>query len=303
MRPRERTLLAVAILTSALSAAGAIHAAGAVRLVPESAIYVDAVGSPVGTPTSISCDAETLAFTDRNARRIVLFDLEGESITARGEIVLPELPLPRGIALSEAGRIYVLDDKLRKIAKLTADATFEGYVELDGFDGRKPVPRAIAVGPGDALYVLDVHGSRVLVLSDDGATRRSVSLPSGRGGLSDLAVGPDGSVYILDSVRSRVLVVRADGDVAEPLGETLEEDLDFAGAIAVDDGGRLFIVDRNGGGVVMLGTDGEFRGRQLTWGWREGQLRDPADVCSDGRGRVFVAERQNRRIQVFTVLD
>ena len=70
-------------------------------------------------------------------------------------------------------------------------------------------------------------------------------------------------------------------------------------ALAVDHLGRLFIVDENGGGIVILGPDGSFQGRQSNMGWKPGSLRYPSGLCVDTAGMMFVADRGNNRIQVF----
>ena len=40
----------------------------------------------------------------------------------------------------------------------------------------------------------------------------------------------------------------------------------------MDNRGTLYVVDENGGGIVILGRDGSYMGRQLSLGWNEGLL-------------------------------
>ena len=40
--------------------------------------------------------------------------------------------------------------------------------------------------------------------------------------------------------------------------------------------------------------------RYFELGWTDGLLRWPSSVCSDGRGGLYVADRENNRIAVFS---
>jgi hypothetical protein len=69
--------------------------------------------------------------------------------------------------------------------------------------------------------------------------------------------------------------------------------------LTTDNRGTIYIVDENGGGIVILGVDGTFVGRQLTMGWTEGLLYYPSQICINGKGEVFIADRGNSRVQIF----
>jgi hypothetical protein len=87
-----------------------------------------------------------------------------------------------------------------------------------------------------------------------------------------------------------------------PLTKSLREYLNFPTSITTDNRGTIFIVDQNGGGIVILGKDGSFVGRQLSMGWNEGLLYYPAQMSINEKGEAFIADRGNSRIQIFTVI-
>ena len=62
-------------------------------------------------------------------------------------------------------------------------------------------------------------------------------------------------------------------------------------------------MDENGGGIVILGQDGSFLGRQLSMGWNEGLLYYPTQMCINERGEVFIADRGNSRIDIFMIVQ
>jgi hypothetical protein len=73
----------------------------------------------------------------------------------------------------------------------------------------------------------------------------------------------------------------------------------FPASIAITDRGLLLVVDQHGNGVVVLGPDGSFLGRQLSIGWSDGFLYYPGQICLDARGDAFIADRGNHRVQAF----
>jgi hypothetical protein len=61
-------------------------------------------------------------------------------------------------------------------------------------------------------------------------------------------------------------------------------------------------VDENGAGIVILGQDGSFLGRQLTMGWNEGLLYYPSQMCINDKDEAFIADTGNSRVQVFSIV-
>jgi hypothetical protein len=56
-------------------------------------------------------------------------------------------------------------------------------------------------------------------------------------------------------------------------------------------------------GVVVLGNDGSYQGRQLTLGWSEGSVYYPSQLCVNEKGIAAIADRGNHRVQVFTTVQ
>lgn len=286
-------------ITTAAMAITLCAAAEAVRMRPLLSIYVDAKGGGLRSPSAVAFGRDVLAVGDTGNGRIVTYAVAAETVRAQGELALAQVPVPIALAYLSTGEMLALDGRARRIARLDASGAFTSFLEPPGLPGPF-VPRSLAVGPQDRIHVLDVGGGRLLVLDAAGAVQATVPLPAELGFASDVAVGPRGEAYVLDSVGRRVWVARSGEKALTPLGDVLTEDVEFPTAIAADEG-RLFLLDENGGGVVVLGQDGSFRGRPLAMGWKEGFLRYPVDACVDTAGRVFVAERGNNRIQMFAV--
>jgi DNA-binding beta-propeller fold protein YncE len=93
-----------------------------------------------------------------------------------------------------------------------------------------------------------------------------------------------------------------DANSFSPFTKSLREYLNFPTNITTDKKGTLYIVDENGSGIVLLGQDGSYLGRQLSMGWNEGLLYYPSQMCINEKGEVFIADRGNSRVQVFTLV-
>jgi DNA-binding beta-propeller fold protein YncE len=299
MKRRARIGLALCL---AAAAAVAVAAEGP-RLRVAGGIYADSKGAPLREPEGVACDSKgLLAVADTGNGRIVLFDVRGQQVVPRTELSFPELPYPIRLQIDSTGGILALDGKLRKIGRISAAGEFRGYVDLSGAGGAV-VPRSFRLDGKDGLYVLDAARARVFALSGDGKLVREVKFPPDARFVSDLALDGKGTLFLVDSVGRRLLSAVSDATVASPLGGGLNDDVAFPIALAADGTGHVFVADQNGDGIVLVGSDGSFRGRFSATGWKEGLLRYPSAIAVDGKGLVFVADRGNSRVQVFELSE
>ena len=295
---RLSALVAVAVMGTVASD----PRAEGVRLRVLTGIYADAKGAGLRSPEGVaSPEAGRIVVADTGNGRLVEYQVTPESVTAQGEMSFPELPAPIRLAGRPKGDLYVLDGKARRIARISGGA-FAGWVD-PAAEG-EIVPRSLRLDGAGNLWILDVAKPRVLVLGKEDKLSRVVLLPPTAGAFySDLAVGPHGDLFVLESVGRRVWTVAANASEAKLFGPELASELDFASSLAVDASGRIFVADQNGGGIVVLGPDGSFQGRQSGPGWKEGLLRYPSALAIDAAGRLLVADRGNQRVSVFGLVE
>jgi sugar lactone lactonase YvrE len=283
----------------------ATDASEGVKLRSLPAIYADDRGSGLRQPEGVAFDGKSLlAVADTGNKRLLKYTIAGSQVTPAGEIRLSEIPCPIKVQIGSRGELFALDGKSRRIARISPAGEFKGYVQPSGDGQAGPlIPRSFTIDREDNLYVLDVFQARVLVLDPAGRTQRTIAYPKKHGFLSDLAVDDKGTVFAIDSVGRRVFVARRADIALTPLTGGMQADMAFPTAIAVDDQGRIYVADQNGDGIVILGADGSFRGRQAGTGWKEGSLRYPSGLCAGTAGTIFVADRENGRVQMFAVLE
>jgi sugar lactone lactonase YvrE len=296
-----RSLLILSCLGGLCAEAGAAEGN---RLRFVTAIYLDDKGGGLRQPEGVACnDRSTLIVGDTGRGRLLRYTVEDRNVKPAGEMSAPQLSAPIRVEINSKDEVFALDGKQRRIVRFDGKGAFAGYLEPEGVPAPASiVPRSFKIGRDDAIYVLDVFSARVLVLAPDGKYLRHVPFPKEYGFFSDLAVDSRGKIYLLDSLRATVHAAAKDAREFSLMAKSLRAHLSFPTSIAVDGRGTLYLVDEHGGGIVLVGQDGAVLGRQLAMGWNEGLVNSPSQVCLNDKGQVFIADRGNSRVQVFSIV-
>jgi hypothetical protein len=267
-------------------------------------IYLDDKGGGIKEPEGVACnDKSILVIGDTGNDRLLRYTLEEKNLKAGIEIKIPQLSNPIRVQMNSKGEIFALDGKKRRIVRLSPEGAFKSDVDPEGIPSLSAfVPRSFKIDKNDNIYILDIFTGRVLVLNPEGKYQKQIPFPKEYGFFSDLSVDSKGNILLIDCVKAMVFSAPKDSNGFSALTKSLREYLDFPTSLTTDNRGTIYIVDENGGGIVILGADGTFVGRQLTMGWTEGLLYYPSQICINGKGEVFIADRGNSRIQIFTVV-
>ena len=278
--------------------------AEAVKLRYVQSIYVDEKGIGIKQPEGVaSNDKSLLIVGDTGNDRLLQFTVQEKSVKAGPELKIPQLSSPIRVQINSKGEIFALDGKKRRIIRLNPDGTFKGYVDAEGVPSPSTfVTRSFKIDTNDNIYILDIFSARVLILNPEGKYQREVPFPKDYGFFSDLSVDSKGNLMLVDSVKAMVFSAQKDSNSFSPLTKSLREYLNFPTSMTTDNKGMTYLVDENGGGIVILGRDGSYVGRQLTMGWNEGFLYYPSQMSINDKGEAFIADRGNSRVQVFTIV-
>lgn len=266
-------------------------------------LYFDEKGGNLKQPEGVACNEKSLLIVgDTENDRLVQYTFQDKILKGGSDIKIPQLSNPIRLQLNSKGEIFALDGKKRRILRLTPEGSFKSYVEPEGVPSPSTfVPRSFKIDRNDNLYILDIFMGRVLVLNPEGKYQKQIPFPKDYGFFSDLSVDSKGTILLIDCVRAMVFSAAKDSNSFSPLTKSLREYLSFPTSVT-DSRGSVYIVDENGGGIVILGGDGSFVGRQLTMGWNEGLLYFPSQMCVNEKGEVFIADRGNSRVQIFTLV-
>jgi hypothetical protein len=288
-------------LLLALALAPSAARGQSVVLVHEGTIYSDANEGALKAPEGVACtDNGHVVVADTGNKRLVLFTFKDGRLGGGTEVKLDQLPAPYRVQIDAKGDVHVLDLKTRKVVRVAANGSYGGMLLPKGIDGATEiVPTSFKIDPAGNYYLLDGKGRRVLVLDPGGNVTAQVQLPKESGVVSDIAVGAGGMLYAVDAVSAVVWTAEKGAATFRPLTASLKDRMSFPTYLTASKG-RLFIVDQNGNGIVILGVDGSYQGRQLSIGWSEGLVNYPAQLCVTDLGAAFIADRYNNRVQAFT---
>lgn len=289
--------------TKLLALAAAVLGPALVRAEPvvftyTEAVYIDSKEGPLRSPEGVACDDHgALVVADTGNSRLVTYTVRADGVATGTELKLPQLVAPVRVQLDPQGGTVVLDRKGSRLLRFDAKGAYVGAVEPKGDLPGTFAPVAFKLDADRNVWVLDGAG-RVVVLDPAGAVTRTLALP--KGVFTDLAVDPAGTVYAVDAGQAMVWSAAKGATAFTPLSKSLKDEMSFPGYLVAAKG-KLLIVDQVGHGVVVVGTDGSFQGRQLSYGMSEGLLQYPGQLCLTEKGDVFVADRNNNRVDRYTI--
>ena len=307
--PKIRILVLICFFANAVFLASLSTGGAAVKFRYITSIYFHRSNDkevPFKQPEGVACNNNgILIVADSGNGRLLRYILQGEVPgTDSVEIRVDQLLYPAKIEINSKGEIYAFDRKKRSLVRLTPEGAFKDYLDPIGLPPPNSyVPRSFTLDMNDNVYVLDILSERVLVLTPEGKYLRQIKFPEKYGFFSDIAVDFKGTVLLVDSVGGVVFSASNNAANFTPLTESLKEYVRFPSSMVTDSRGRIYLVDRNGGSIVLLGQEGSFLGRQSGFGWKEGRLNYPSQVCINGEGEVFVADTRNNRVQIFEAVE
>jgi len=302
----SKTLLIIAGLLVSLLFFHLPLSVGAMKFRYTTSIYADDKGLGLKQPEGVACSGESLLIVaDSGNGRLLRYSIkDGEIEVGTVEIKLDQISYPIKTEINSTGEIYILDRKQRSIVRFSPAGEFRGYLQPAELPSPTAyVPRSFTMDSNDNIYILDILSERVLVLDPGGRYVRQIKFPQDYGFFSDLAVDFRGTILVVDVVDGKVFSAVKNSASFSPLTSGLKEYVRFPASLTTDDRGRIYLVDRNGGSIIILGQDGSFLGRQSGMGWKEGSLNYPAQMCINKKGEIFVADTNNSRVQVFLMVE
>jgi DNA-binding beta-propeller fold protein YncE len=170
-------------------------------------------------------------------------------------------------------------------------------------------PLGIGFDKAGDLYVADVADSPTVidVFGPDGTFLRSFGAGSSLNHPNGIAVAADGTVYVTDTGNGRLVVFDASGSQIGSVGRGVAVgNLGLPVGVAIDDHGRVQVVDSSAAMVqvyapIEAGALGPaYMDSYGENGTGDGQLSFPNGLAADSRGRLFVADWGNDRLEVWS---
>jgi hypothetical protein len=285
-----RGALVIGLLTGWISSARA----ESIAFSHASSIYVDANQGALKGPEGVACSAKAVVVADTGNQRLVTYSMKGGMVDGGTELKFAQLGSPVCVEIDSKGNVIALDGRAHRAVRVGPSGAYAGYVDPAG-----TTVTAFKLDASDKAYLLDGSTRRVIVVDALGKPARQIALPE-KGIFTDVAVDAGGVVYVVEVLEAMVWSADGSATAFKPLSGSLKDRMNFPSHLTASKG-KLFLVDQHGMGIVVLGLDGAYLGRQLGIGWNEGLVYYPSQLCLTETGEAFLADRANNRVQMFTI--
>jgi hypothetical protein len=228
------------------------------------------------------------------------------------------LRLPNGIAVDAADNIYIADSERGLVLVYAPDGKFLRYIGKLGDESLFHYPTAIAIDRDSGrLFVLDSPRHLLFVLDLEGNILKRVGRPRpriiGKGSAetipmdldypTEIAIGAN-ELVVVDSASSRIRVMDLQ---CKPVAQFSipaipGAKIDDVG-LGVDQTGNIYVSNTRDSHVRIYGSDGSLLGSFGRTGREIGEFNSPAGLWIDGKNRLYVADTNNGRVQVFQLRD
>ncbi|KPA16221.1 hypothetical protein MHK_003572, partial [Candidatus Magnetomorum sp. HK-1] len=223
-----------------------------------------------------------------------------------------EFNKPVDVAVNSSGTIYVVDQLNHRVQRFSS--TGEYYNEIGtgvsgDSNGQFNNPTSIALDSDESnqkFYVADSGNHRVQVFSmwgyessftlnnqDSGKTLYQLAFDS-NGKIYVAYAGSDCGVQVYDNSGTYLYNIGTDASPSGVIGY-----LKYAKGVTIDNDDNIYISETNGS-IHKFSNDGTPIFRLASSGFAPGDLSGPSAVDIDSNGNIFILEKSNARISVFT---
>jgi DNA-binding beta-propeller fold protein YncE len=213
----------------------------------------------------------------------------------------------RAVAVSVSGKVYVADSGNNRIQVFDEDGNFlSTWGSYGSGNGEFIYPRGVATDSSENVYVVDEHNHRVQKFSETG----SILLSWGERGSGDLqferttgiATDINNLIYVMDAGNAKIKIFNSTGELQKviPLENIHEYPEYHFSNLTVDLNGNIYYSQSQPNSLVKVSPNGV---KLYEWnqGSRpEGKFDYLHGIGINNLGNLFVADRFNNRIQVFS---
>ncbi len=275
---------------------------------PHYVFSVYGTSRPLGVAVSPSGDRIYVTESDGD-RSVKVFDAKGNPVATLRPPKDESDHQPVYLALEpQSGDVYVSDRPSGTIFVYTRDGKFaRAFKPKPLIVGWQPL--GLAFSPQGDLWVIDLSSpfQRIEIFGLDGTLKKTLGQPNQFNFPNMVAFDARDNVYLTDSNNGRVVILDQSGKQLSTINRGVSVgDLGLPRGVAIDDTGRLYVVDATAHNVQIyaVGTDKNARPKYVGTigeeGLQEGAFEYPNGVAVDSRARIYVTDRENNRVQVWS---
>jgi sugar lactone lactonase YvrE len=260
----------------------------------------------LGAPHQVTTDSMLrVIISDPDLRAVHVFDPNGKtSFSILGDQGR-RLRLPAGVAVDAEDNIYIADSGRGMVLVYNQHGQFVRYIGRFQGENMYERPTGIAIDrKAGRLYLADTPRNLVFILDLQGNVLRRVGKDR-KGNGSGEFISPtqiavsDHGIVVLDTEQSRIQVLDLDGNRTSCYRVVTGVGRDSG--LAVDRDGNIYISYLAGSIIGIYKPDGTPMGTFGASGSRIGEFLAPGGLWVDASNRIYVADTDNGRVQVFQV--
>lgn len=305
-------LIAIAIILILRALTGSNPLPGIPSELPHHVSDIYGTSGPMGV--AVNPSGNRVYVTESEGRRLVrVYDGSGNQIdTLKPPGRAGKERLPVYVAISPRTEDVYVSDRLREVVDVyDPSGKYLRAMRPSGPLGKGAKPLGLAFGPEGDLYMTDVRGNRKghRVLVFGGSGERPLRKIGSRGMFwfpNGLVLDSKRDLYVADSNDGRLEIFNPEGKLSSSIQRGVGEgDLGLPRGVAID-GDRLFVVDTTAHAVKVYRLPKDvtevprYIGSFGVEGIGSGQFQYPNGIAIDGNGRIYVTDRENDRVQVWS---
>jgi DNA-binding beta-propeller fold protein YncE len=265
---------------------------------------------PMGV--AVSPDGDRIYVTESAGSHLVrVYDQSGDEIDTLKPPGGVTTRLPVYVAVNPVtGDVFVSDRLGETVDLYDEDGKYLRRFTPRGRLGKGANPLGLAFDSDGKLYMTDVSGKRrthrILVFGNDEEPLRKIGAPGAFWFPNGLAVDSNDDLYVADSNNGRLAIFDPNGKLAASIRRGVADgDLGLPRGVALHDD-RLYVVDTTAHTVKVYDVSGDvtkvpsFLGSFGVEGVEDGTFEYPNGIAIDGDGRIYVTDRVNNRVQIWT---
>jgi tripartite motif-containing protein 71 len=276
---------------------------------PHYSFSVYGVTAPTGV--AVTADGSRIYATQTEGDpQVIAFDGSGKQVASlKPPATTGSEHVPVYVVVNPTnGDVYVSDRPAAAIYIYSAEGLYlRAFNPGPALNGWQPL--GMAFDAKGYLFVTSVGApfQAVHEFGPDGAFVRTFGSPGEFSFPNGVSVDANEYVYVADSSNGRLVVFDGGGVQRAAINRgSREGDLGLPRGTAVDDSNRVYVVDLTANAVQIYHAfrtedrQPKYIGRFGVQGSGDGEFGYPNSVAVDGRGRVYVTDRVNNRVQVWS---